>query len=1180
MPLHGGPYFCQALRRWGSGNGCRWRILLEAPSHKPARRRSGCDGRLVLTWDDSTTRVLLRRQSSPIQGQRCSPQSEEGERKGSPNIARSPITLLACRCQMSIHHCGRNNKNTTKLHLAAWNVRTLLDSSDRHERRSAIIGRELARYNIDIAALSETRISGQSEFVEVGAGYTFFCIGQPEGQPRQAGVGFAVKTSMLPYIEQPPTGISPRLMTLRLRLRPDLCAVLISAYAPTLMAADADKEAFYENLNSAIGSVPYKHRLFVLGDFNARIGRDFTTWPKVLGRHSVGNENANGTMLLQTCSQHELAITNTYFQLANKYKTTWQHPRSKHWHMLDYIITRQRDINEVHVTRAMRGTCCWSDHRLLRSVVALNRRRPRRHKAVRRKKLDVIKLTLDEYKEKLQDTLNSQLGQVEAQPSTDSNDSCTINEEWTRIKDITYKAATDTLGFITQRHEDWFDDNDSVASSLLQTMHTTHLAYINDKENQAKKSAYHRAKQQTQAKLREMKNNWWRGKAELLQMAADRHDMRAFYADLKAVYGPRTAGSTSVKSTDGTLLTDRSKILERWADHFQSVLNQDSSFDTQVLSEIPQWPSADNLDDPPSAAEIQRALKQTSSGKSPGIDGIPPEVLKHGGPCLIDHLHKLFTSIWEQEIIPQDFKDALVVHIYKRKGDRAVCDNHRGVSLLSIAGKVLARILMNRLNDHVHSNNIIPESQCGFRSGRGTADMIFTARQIQEKCREQHQDLFMVFIDLTKAFDTVSRPGLWMILAKIGCPQKFINIIRSFHDGMMGQVIDGGEASEAFAITNGTKQGCVLAALLFSIFFAMMLLVAFKDCESGIPVRFRMDGNVFNLRRLQARTKTFVAMFRDLLYADDCALLAHSEAEAQSLFTRFCTAATRFGLTVSLKKTEIMLQPCNKFSYTSPTITAGGSELAVTDKFCYLGSILSSDALVDEDISARLAKASQAFGRLSKRLWDDHGIRLDTKISVYVAAILPILLYGCESWTLYRRNIRKLDQFHMRCLRRIAHVRWQDKIPNTEVLQICGVTGIEAFIMSAHFRWVGHVTRMDDTRLPKIAFYCELEHGTRSLGGQRKRFKDMLKTNMKACDMQPKELESLTADRSSWRSLFKKQVSVFEDNRVHSLQDKRVLRKTGHQPPPDHGFTCDICSRVCTSRIGLFSHRRTHTTTS
>jgi len=116
---------------------------------------------------------------------------------------------------------------------------------------------------------------------------------------------------------------------------------------------------------------------------------------------------------------------------------------------------------------------------------------------VRRKKLDVIKLTLDEYKEQLQDTLNSQLGQAETQPSSNSNHSRTVDDEWTRIKDITYKAASDTLGFATQTHEDWFDDNDSAASSLLQTAHTTHLAYINDKQNQA----YHRAKQQAQAKL-------------------------------------------------------------------------------------------------------------------------------------------------------------------------------------------------------------------------------------------------------------------------------------------------------------------------------------------------------------------------------------------------------------------------------------------------------------------------------------------------------------------------------------------------------------------------------------------------------------------------------------------------------------------------------------------------------
>ena len=113
----------------------------------------------------------------------------------------------------------------------------------------------------------------------------------------------------------------------------------------------------------------------------------------------------------------------------------------------------------------------------------------------------------------------------------------------------------------------------------------------------------------------------------------------------------------------------------------------------------------------------------------------------------------------------------------------------------------------------------------------------------------------MIFIDLTKAFDSVNRQGLWQVLRKIGCPDKFVKIVESFHEGMQGQVIGEGELSGMFAVTNGTKQGCVLASLLFSIFFSMMLLIAFKDCSVGVPVQFRTDGNVFNLRRFQSHTR-------------------------------------------------------------------------------------------------------------------------------------------------------------------------------------------------------------------------------------------------------------------------------------------------------------------------------------
>ena len=176
---------------------------------------------------------------------------------------------------------------------------------------------------------------------------------------------------------------------------------------------DSEKEAFYDSLSTTLSAVPHKDRLYLLSDFNARVGRDTSVWPKVLGHHSVGNENSNGSLLLQTCSEHELVITNTLFQQADKYKTTWQHPRSKHWHMLDYVITRQCHRKDVHITRAMRGAGSWSDHRLVRSRVALEVHFPRRHRPARRKKLDTLKLRSSETQVQLQQPVMESLAHLE-----------------------------------------------------------------------------------------------------------------------------------------------------------------------------------------------------------------------------------------------------------------------------------------------------------------------------------------------------------------------------------------------------------------------------------------------------------------------------------------------------------------------------------------------------------------------------------------------------------------------------------------------------------------------------------------------------------------------------------------------------------------------------------------------
>ena len=101
---------------------------------------------------------------------------------------------------------------------------------------------------------------------------------------------------------------------------------------------------------------------------------------------------------------------------------------------------------------------------------------------------------------------------------------------------------------------------------------------------------------------------------------------------------------------------------------------------------------------------------------------------------MAEKLTELFQCMWGKEAIPQDFKDTSIIHLYKRKGNPQVWDDHRGISLLSIAGKILSKIVLNRLNAYLDQAGLIPESQCGFRKDRGTIDMIFTARQLQEKC--------------------------------------------------------------------------------------------------------------------------------------------------------------------------------------------------------------------------------------------------------------------------------------------------------------------------------------------------------------------------------------------------------------------------------------------------------------
>ena len=275
----------------------------------------------------------------------------------------------------------------------------------------------------------------------------FFWKGKSQTEDRVHGVGFAIRTTLLKNISDLPAGISERLMKMRIPLSHSRYVTVISAYAPTLTSSDEVKELFYKHLDQIIRSTPQSDKLVLLGDFNARVGKDTNNWGGVLGRHGVGKVNDNGLLLLSKCAEHSLCITNTTFRMADKYKTTWMHPRSNHWHMIDFIIVRQRDIRDVRVTHAMRGAECCTDHRLVRAVTTLHIAPPQRNRSkMVRTSFNIPRLKDPNFQSKFHEKLEEKF-----QHSLPTNSSY---EKWSSFKDAVIQTSKEVLGPKTRTHED------------------------------------------------------------------------------------------------------------------------------------------------------------------------------------------------------------------------------------------------------------------------------------------------------------------------------------------------------------------------------------------------------------------------------------------------------------------------------------------------------------------------------------------------------------------------------------------------------------------------------------------------------------------------------------------------------------------------------------------------------
>ncbi|VDO74779.1 unnamed protein product [Schistosoma margrebowiei] len=449
-----------------------------------------------------------------------------------------------------------------------------------------------------------------------------------------------------------------------------------------------------------------------------------------------------------------------------------------------------------------------------------------------------------------------------------------------------------------------------------------------------------------------------------------------------------------------------------------------------------------------------------------------------------------------------DWKEGHLVKIPKK--DLSKCENYRGITLLSVPGKVFNRVLLNRMKDTVDAQ--LRDQQGGFRKDRSCTDQIETLRIIVEQSIEWNSTLYIIFIDYEKAFDSVDRRTLWKLLRHYGVPEKIVNIIRNSYDGLQCKVVHGGQLTDAFQVSTGVKQGCLLSPFLFLLVVDWIMKTSTSEGKHGIQW-------------------TAQNQLDDLDFADDLALLSHTHEQMQTKTASVAAVSASVSLSIYKGKTKVL-----KFrAENSNPITLDGETLEDVESFTYLGSIIDEQGGTDADVNARISKARVAFLQL-KNIWNSKQLSTNIKVRIFNTNVKAVLLYGDETWGTRTTSIKKEQIFINSCLRKILKINWPDTISNSLLWERTNRLPAEEEIRKRRWKWIGHTLRKSSNCITRQALTWNPE-GKRKRGRPKNTLRRIIESDMKRMNRNWKELERIAQDRVGWRMLVSGLCSFTRSNR-------------------------------------------------
>ena len=935
-------------------------------------------------------------------------------------------------------------KLKNNLKIGTWNVRTMFQKGKLDN-----IKQEMERLKINILGISEVRWkdaglvdSDQHKLIYSG------------GSNHEKGVGVILDKGAAKSLKGN-WPVSDRVLLIKLEGKP-LNINIIQVYAPTSASTDEDIDVFYEDLEKAKNQCKSQDPIIIMGDFNAKVGSERVD--DVVGPFGLGEKNERGERLTEWAQINNFIIGNTWFEQPLRRRWTWKSPGDGSRNQIDYILIPKRFRNALLTSKTLPGADCYSDH--VPVIGNFRLKLQKRKSLASNKKLNLALLKSDsDIREKFRVKVQNKFAVLELVDE--------VEQQWEQLRDSITEAACEEIPEIERKaKQKWMTDD------ILDLMDERRRAKGNQEE-------YKRLHREVRRKCNEAKEAWLDEKCREIDLL-QRFTPQIMYQNVAEIAGRKTCSSTGcLKSKNGEIIMEKDKILERWAEYTKELYDDDRR-DINVVK--------NNFAGPPIMKdEVRAAIRKMKKGKAMGPDSVAIEEVEALGEFGIEKLTHLLNEIYDTGEIPTEMSKSIFIALPKKPG-AIECELHRTISLMSHVTKVLLRIIMMRVRSKIRPE--ISEEQCGFVEGKGTANAVYMLRTIIERALEVQKDVYLCFIDYTKAFDKVKHDELLKLLNQLHVDGKDLRIIKNMYWDQTAAVRVENDTSPFQKIKRGVRQGCVLSPDLFNL-YSELIMRNLED-SPGIKVGGK---NVNNLR-----------------YADDTVLIAENEKDLQNLLDIVERESAKKGLELNGKKTEVMV--VSRKSNITCNLYTKGTKLKQRETFKYLGTLITQDGRNGVEVSSRIAQAKTTFQRLRPFLANNN-ISLTTREKALQCYIEPILMYGCEAWTINKQTQRKLEAAEMWFLRRMLRIPWTAKKSNETVLKEAETE--RSLIMKIRKRqatFFGHIMRGGG--LEHFITTGKLD-GKRGKGRQREKMLDGLKSWLgveRVTDMM-----SATKDRDVWRNM-------------------------------------------------------------